>query len=237
MKGVIVLLLLAASAVSAFYFHGEVKDLYLKTYYLRVKKITPALAEKKAKKMYRDKEYARALGFSSDLLRIFPDNPVLTRIAGLSTLKAGNTLGGAVHLMRVLTDDPDEKSLLREVAGVLYSERYYGDVVSLLSRIPPGKDPALTFYMGASLAGIGHYDDALPFLVISEGRGGNNPEVHYLLGLVREKKGREDEAMEHYRETLKRDPFHRKARKALLEMYSKRKMFREAERLLRGRIF
>ncbi len=237
MKGVIVLLLLAASAVSAFYFHGEVRDLYLKTYYLRVKKITPALAEKKAQKMYLDNEYVRALVFSRDLLRIFPGNAVLKKTAGLAALKTGDTLGGAGFLMPVLTDDPDDRSLLREVAEALYSEKYYSDVATLLTRIPPGKDPELTFYMGASLSGIGRYGDALPFLEISEGRGGNNPEVHYFLGLAREKTGRENDAMDHYRETLKRNPFHREARKALLELYSKKKMFREAEKLLRGRIF
>lgn len=237
MKGFFVFIILAASAALAFFYHEEARVLYVRTYYQKVKKITPAAAEKTAEKLYREKKFDEAAGFSRDLLAIYPDNPRLQRIAGLANFSMANRLSGARYLLPVLNDSPEDRILLRSAVEALFEERYYADIITLLKKHPLGNDPALTFYMGASLAGTGRYSDALPYLEKSESRGSNNPDVYYFLGYIHEKRGRDDAAIENYREALKRNRFHNDARKALLDVYSRKGMFREAEVLIRGRVY
>lgn len=237
MKGFIVFIILAASAASAYFYHEEVRSYYLRTYYQKVKKVTPAMAEKNADKLFRSNRFEEAARFSADLLRIYPGNTKLLRIAGLSNYKLSNNLAGAQYLLPVLTGEPGDRALLRQTVETLFDERYYADIISLLKKHPPGSDPALTFYMGASLAGTGRYAEALPFLEKSESRGSNNPDVYYYLGLIHEKRGADAAAIENYREALKRNRFHREARKALLDVYTKKQMFREAEKLFRSGMY
>lgn len=237
MKGFIVFLILAGSAASAFFFHEEARMLYMRTYYQKVKKVTPAAAEKTAEKLFRDKKFVEAAGYSRDMLVIYPGNPRLLRIAGLANLSMSNRLSGARYLIPVLTGSPEDRVLLRGAVETLYEERYYSDIINLLEKHSPGSDPALTFYMGASLAGTGRYSEALPYLEKSESRGSNNPDVYYFLGYIHEKRGKVDAAIENYREALKRNRFHNGARKALLDVYTKKGMFREAEILIRGRVY
>ena len=237
MKKLIVLLLLAASAASAYFYRDEVRSRYMRTYYLQIKKVTPDSVEKNAEKLLRLEKFADAARFSEDLLRVYPGNRKLLRIAGLANYRLSNSLAGAQYLLPVLTNDPDDEELILRTVGILYDERYYADVITLLTKIPPGRDPALTFYMGASLAGAGRYAEALPYLEKSEGRGSNNPDVYHFLGLVHAKRGAEDAAIENFRGALERNRLHREARRALIELYTKRQMFREAEKLFRDGMY
>lgn len=237
MKKLIVLLVLAASAASAYFYRDEVRSRWLRAYYLQLKKVTPALAEKNAEKLLGSEKIVEAARYSGDLLRVYPGNKKLLRIAGLANYRLSNSLAGAQYLIPVLTKNPDDEALIRRTVEILYDERYYADVITLLSKIPPGSDPALTFYMGASLAGTGKYAEALPYLEKSEGRGSNNPDVYYYLGLIHAKRGADEAAIENFRRALERNRLHREARRALIELYTKKQMFREAEKLFRDGIY
>ncbi len=235
-KGLILIVLLSASAVSAFIYREEARILYLKTYYLKVKKISADGAVKKSSGLYREKKYEEAADSARDFLLIFPGNEKLLRIAGMSLLMMEDRIAGAKYLIPLIDGSSEDRALLRRVAETLFDERYYNDTINLLTAHSPGADPALNFYMGASLVNTGRHSEALTFLEKSESRGSNNPDVYFYLGLVHEKAGRDNAAMEQYRSALERNRFHRKARKALLDMYTRRKMFREAEILIRGTV-
>lgn len=236
LKRTIILLVVTASVLAALYLRPQIRNAGYRYYYLKVRKLDASSAEKKAEELYIKQKYVEAGELAERLLVAFPDNTRLKKIRGLSLYASGLHLEGAKYLFPLLCDCEEDASLVQNIASSLFEERYFHDVVTLLSKVSPGRDPALNFYLGASLVESGNFQKALLHLKKSESRGSNNSDVYYYLGLAHEKLGDDRTAIIQYRQALAINRFHREAKKALIVLYTRKGNYKEAERIVRGKL-
>ncbi len=236
LRRILVLCIVAASIIAALFLRPQVKNEGYRIYYLKIKKMHASQAEKVAEALYEKKDYPGAIDRTEKFLIAFPGSTRLKRIRGLSLYMSGAHLEGAKYLFPLLSDSEEDMRLVQNIAATLFEDRYFPDVVMLLSKISPGRDPALNFYYGASLVETGNIRKALSHLEKSEARGSNNSDVYYYLGRAHEKLGDDKTAITQYRQALFINRFHREAKKALIALYTKKGNYKEAERIVRGRL-
>ncbi len=232
----IILLVIIASVLAAVYMRPQAKNAGYRFYFQKICKLDSSGAEKRVEKLYETQKHREAANLAEKLLIAFPGNARLKKLRGLSLYFSGAHLEGAKYLFPLLENREEDVQLVQNIAATLFEERYFPDVVTLLTKVSPGKDPALNFYLGASLIETGNIRSALAHLEKSEARGSNNSDVYYYLGRAHEKLGDERTAVIQYRQALSINRFHRDAKKALIALYIKQGNFTEAERILRGRL-
>lgn len=231
----IVLLVLVASVFAALYLRPQARTAGYRFYFQKVRKLNAQTAEMQAEKLYEKQKYLEAAAMAEKLLIAFPESTKLKKIHGLSLYMSGAHVEGAKYLFPLLSDSEEDAFLVQNIAATLFEERYFPDVITLLGKIRPARDPALNFYLGASLVEAGNARKAISYLEKSEARGSNNSDVYYYLGRAHEKLGEDAIAATHYKQALAINRFHREAKKALIALYTKKGAYREAERVLRGR--
>lgn len=234
LKRIIVLLVVIASVLAALYLRPQARNEGYRFYYQKIRKLDAPRAVKKAEELLEKQKYMEAADLAGRLLIAFPQNPKLQRIRGLALYMSGAHLEGAKYLFPLLGNSEEDAPLIQNIAATLFEERYFPDVVTFLSKISPGKDPALNFYLGASLVETGNIRKALSHLEKSEARGSNNSDVYYYLGRAHENLGDDSTAVAQYRQALALNRFHRDAKKALIALYTRKGEYRNAERILRG---
>ncbi len=236
LRRILVLCIVATSMIAALFMRPQITNEVYRIYYLKIKKMQASHAEKDAEALYDKKDYPGAIDLTEKFLIAFPGSTRLKRIRGLSLYMSGAHLEGAKYLFPLLSNSEEDVLLVQNIAATLFEERYFKDVITLLSNISPGKDAALNFYLGASLVETGNIRKALSHLEKSEARGSNNSDVYYYLGRAHEKLGDDKTAITQYRQALAINRFHREAKKALIALYTKKGNYQEAERIVRGRL-
>lgn len=212
---------------------ADLKKFYIETWYLQIKKITPETALKKARLLYKKKEYTELMDYCSDMMLLYPENREFRGLAGMTSLKLGNHLAGAQLLLSSIENPLESPELFKKVIVILFKEKHYGDITAALSEYPVHHDTGLLYIYGVSLLRQGDVQKGLRYLQQSEERGNINFEVYYYLGFAHHRLGNTEKAREHLEEALRLNPLDNKTRKLLVATYSKLKQYKKAERLLR----
>ncbi|MCX7678908.1 MAG: tetratricopeptide repeat protein [Spirochaetes bacterium] len=231
----IVFLIVLCSILAGIYFRFTIRLLGYHIYYIKLKKYDAHTAERKAAELYEKQNYTEASELTKRLLLVFPQSIELQKIRGLSLFMLGNRIDGAKYLFPILRSTETDEMTLRNITSILFEERYFTDIVRLLERIPLGRDPELNYYMGSSLVEIGNYKKAIEYLEKSEARGSNNANVYYYLARAHEKLGNETEAITNYIQALRINPFHHESKKHLIALYTRKGLYKEAQRIVRGK--
>ncbi len=108
----------------------------------------------------------------------------------------------------------------RNIAAVLFQEGRYAEAVQAyeaLVRENP-EDGALRASFGGALGALGRYDESLDQLNIAVEHAPLNPEAYHNRGVIYEKQGRREAAIDEYRAALRYSPQYRPSQEALVRL-------------------
>lgn len=235
--GKVIFCLFVVSAVGAAaysYRHSdEVYRFYLTKYYLEYRKVTPEEMQKEAQALLEAKRYAELKRYCERALLLFPKHRELNRLLGLACFHTGEAERGARLLLGSLDRTRPNPRELYMAAEVLYRNRLYTDLVIELARFPFNDDMALTFMYGVAYFRLNHLDEAERWLRRSQALGNTESEVGYYLGMIAERTGRSELALELYRGANRSDSRNREIREALSRLYKKMGRYGDAARVPR----
>jgi len=232
-KFLIFIFLTALTVFVSVRYTADLKKFYVRTWYLQIKKMTPDTALKKARALYKKKEYEKLRDYCDDIMELYPDNREIKNLGGMALLKLGDHSAGAQLLLASIEDPGDNPELFKKVLIILFKERHYGDITAALAEYPVRSDTGLLYIYGVSLLHQGDTKKGLRYLRQSEERGNINFKVYYYLGLAHNRLGNAEKAREYLEEALRINPLDNETRKLLIATYTTLKQFRNAERLLR----
>jgi tetratricopeptide (TPR) repeat protein len=91
------------------------------------------------------------------------------------------------------------------------------------------------FYYGVSLYKKGRYDESYKSLIYAKNNTFMLPELYFYIGLNLDKKGKTGESLSYIKTAFESDRFNKDYKKALIDLYRKSGLFKEAEILVRSR--
>ncbi len=232
-KRIITIAVIIASAGFSYYHHREVRVFFIENYYRYVKKENLNTAIARAHQLYRAGEYAKLADYCEVLMLLHPDEKEIQQIAGMNYLKLGEKMKGAAYLLRSLDEKRSQKEIFTRAISALYEERLYTDIITELSKVPPGDDPALNYFYGVSLYHRGEPKKALAHLKKSEDEGNTDFELYYYMGIIYEGMNEPKKSLENLEEAYRLNRFHRETISALVRLYNRTKNYSKAARLLR----
>lgn len=227
------ILLTAATVFISVRYTAEMKSFYIKTWYLHIKEMTPEIALKNSRALYKKKEFAKLRDYTNDMMILYPENRDIRSMAGKAMLKLGNHSAGAQLLLASIEDPRDNPELFKKILFMLFREKQYGDITAALAEYPIRTDTGLLYIYGVSLLHRGDTQKGLHYLQKSEERGNIHFEVYYHIGLAYNRLGNDEKARTYLEEALRLNPLDNETRKLLVITYSRLQQFRKAERLIR----
>jgi tetratricopeptide (TPR) repeat protein len=139
---------------------------------------------------------------------------------------AGNTRDRSVdpaileHLRALGYLDTDSPKGDRNLAAVLFQSGRYGEAVDAYEKLveESPNDGGLRASLAGALGAVGRYDESLAQLDKSIELQPLNPEAYHNRGVIYEKQGKRDEAIEAYRTALRYSPQYEPSERALLRL-------------------
>lgn len=230
------ILLICAILVGIFYsYYKEIYHEYVNFYYHRIKKETLDTSIKKSEKLFKDGRYDDLKKYTGDLLELYPTNIKIKRITGLAYIKTGEPEKGARFLLDTISDSKKDSDLFLKSINILFENKWYSDVAIYLSDYPIANSASLNYMYGISLIKTNRHNEGLRYLIKSERLGASNYEIYFNMGMVNEKNGNLKEAISNYEDALRKNPLEIEAKESLVRVYTKARMYKKAERLLRKR--
>ncbi len=141
---------------------------------------------------------AAAVAEYKEAVALAPGDPALWAGLAAAELSAGDWEDARQSALKALEFDPDRVPASRTLAEVCMQERDYDAAIPALEkvlRVQP-TDIGAQFLLGTAYSQTGEYEKALEFLRTAEHQGfpDEKGRLHYLLGTVLRKLGRQDDA-------------------------------------------
>lgn len=232
-KFLLLLVLLGATVFISYRYSGRVYNYYVKLYYTRF--YTEREIEARSKKLYDQQKYRDLESYLNPALTVYPDNGELKKVAAYNYIRLGNATRAAELFATIDSSIIEENRVLEEFLKALYSTGNYIDLVYFYDRNIMRSSVNTAFYYGVSLYKNGRYDESLKSLMFAKGNTFMLPELYYYIGLVLDRKGMIKESAEYIKTAYEADRNNREYRSALINIYRKNGLFREAEILVRSR--
>jgi tetratricopeptide (TPR) repeat protein len=189
----------------------------------------------KAQAMYDKKMYKDLENFLEPLVVIYPENDVFKKIAAFNYLQRGDALRGAELFAGIAENSVEESRTLEEILKNLYYNGNYSDLLYFYDRKIMINNVNTAFYYGVSLYKKGRYDESYKSLIYAKNNTFMLPELYFYIGLNLDKKGKTGESLSYIKTAYESDRFNKDYKKALIDLYRKSGLFKEAELLLRSR--
>jgi tetratricopeptide (TPR) repeat protein len=258
-------LIIAMIAIVSYANSDAVFTFYLQTWYLKVKKLTPAEAIAHAEKIRTEyeKESAAAKGsaardslkeeyhrtmddYIETVFRVFslresaaetPERLSLLRYTGAYYLERNDYVRGSALALESMGDRiaSRDSPLFMTVMRVLYEHRMYSDIALRLGRGGYPPEAELDYIHGMSLYRLGRHRDAAKYLHQADNASWRGEDVSFALATCYRSMKLYSEAVPYARRALADDPKDRNARALLVDLLVKTKQTKEAEQISRGR--
>jgi len=232
-KFMLILLILGATVFISFKYSERVYINFLKIYYNKMYSEEELL--KRSEMMYNKKMNKELKDFLSPLIVIYPGNREFKKIAALNYLQLGDSLKGAEILAGLADNGIQESHDLEEILKNLYKTGNYGDLLFFYDKNIMHNNVNTAFYYGVSLYKKGRYEESYKNLIYAKNNTFMLPEINFYLGLNLDKKGKIEESIYYIKSAYESDRFNHTYKKALIDMYRKSGLYKEAEVLLRSR--
>jgi tetratricopeptide (TPR) repeat protein len=188
-----------------------------------------------AQKSNKKGDYADLKDYSERIILLYPEDPEIGQVLGVSYIKLGDGKKGAQYIAASANGIfiPDE--FIDEVISEMFRQRYYSDIVSMVERQNREYRPEVMMFYGVSLYNMGKYERAIDVLRGARNKGVDNAEVYLYLGLSYKKLKNYDGAVINLKLALGMNSADRSIRRELVETYRALKRYEDAEKVLRLR--
>lgn len=232
------MILLIASASVSFFYSSEIYRFHLKTYYRFVKKLDYNAMMTRARELYRAEKYQELRDYLKNMALIYDDRVELKRMQGMTLIKLGEERKGLDMIVTTINLDKVDPAFLHRLAELMYQYRLYQDLVSLIEKNGYGNDYSLLFYNGVSLVKTGKPAQALGHLLKVKKlgeyslAGDRQFDLNFYLGSACEETGDLNGSLTYYLLARDLNPRDSELIKALVRIYRKKGMLKEAEKLI-----
>jgi len=210
----------------------ELYRFYLETYYIKYKKEDMNSMVKRAHILLKKERYKELKEYLVQLDVLYPQNSEIMGLTGINYMNLGEKKKGAELFISSIDGSEVSRKYIQEAIKILFEEKLYGDIVSVLLKFDPGENPEMNHIFGISLYQTGRYKEAIPVLkkaltpVVT-------PEDCYYLGLSYDKMKDFQNAVLYFEKGYKLNPRDELLKKALIDAYRKAGNLQNAEKMLR----
>ncbi|MBN1496153.1 MAG: tetratricopeptide repeat protein [Spirochaetes bacterium] len=181
-RNYLVFILIAGAAAYSYFHSQEVYSWYMRTYYEKIRGISPDMQIREARKMLSAGEYEKLAVYLKPLIMAYPENRELKTLEGLTLIRQGNPGEGADIILTATEDGRLTEPLLAETTTALFEKKMFRDITNLFRKNTPGNNPGLLYMLGVSLFETGSHAKAVTHLKRSYDRGRNGSEASHYLG-------------------------------------------------------
>jgi len=259
------LLIISLTVTLSYIFSDDLYTRYLTFWHVTVKKTNAHDALALAEKMNREHEKAMATitdrddkkqleesfehemnAYLSRMIRVFgkdtrgdivPSGRDLVLFTGFYYLGHGNPIEGASMVLECTGNKiaADEAVPFIQSIEVLYNNKMYGDVISILSRTEYPQKPELIVVHAQSLYFLKKYKQAVDLFLRAESAGKDSADIFIMHSKALSALGSRDEAIIFAEKAYKAAPRDRTAREHLISILNSAGRHKDAEKISRER--
>jgi len=235
-----VLLLLISTAALSFFYSREIYRFHLQAYYRYYKKLRYDDMLSRARELYKHEKFRELDEYLKTMTRVFDESQEVRRLQGMNLMKLGDERRGIDLVVSTINWEKIEPAFLGRITELMFGYKLYQDIVSVIDKNGHGEDYSILLYYGVSLVKTGKSRASLDYLLKARKLGeysfipDRQFDLYYYLGSAYENTGNLDSSLVFYNSAWALNPRDPELKKALLRIYRKKGMYKEAEKLIRS---